>query len=64
MEVLEISNPLGKLEYAIPIKLDTKKKYFFFPSKNLFVKYGLQYNDWVVHLVINDVDAMDFQKRK
>ena len=63
MEILEISNPLEKLEYAIPIKLDTKKNPSF-SFKNLFVKDGLQYNDWVVHLVINDVDAMDFQKRK
>ena len=33
-------------------------------SNKFFLKYGLQDNHWVEHLVMKPIDAVEFQKRK
>ena len=53
-----------KLEYVVPLKLDTKKTPFCMSSNKLFLKDGLHDNNRVGKPVMKPVDYVTFQKRK
>ena len=52
------------LEYGVPLKCDTKKTPFCMFSNKLFLKDGLNNNNWAENSVIKPVNATEVKKRK
>ena len=48
----------------MPVKCDTKKKFFCTSSEKLFLKDGKFDNIWFGHLVVKPVDFQSFQRIK
>ena len=46
----------------MPLKRDIKKTPLCMSSNKLFLKDGLQDNNWVGHSMMKPVDAVEFQK--
>ena len=44
----------------MPIKLNKKKNPFFMSSHKFFLKYDLQYNNYVRNSVIEPIDGKEF----
>ena len=54
---------MGKLEYAVPPKRDTKKNPFCMYYNKFFLKYCIHDNHWIGHSVMKQVDDVEFHKR-
>ena len=66
MTIGKIGNPklIGKLEFAVPLKVDTKKSPFCMSSHKFFLKYSIHSNNWVEKSVTKPVDSVVFHKIK
>ena len=53
-----------KVDFVVILKHDNKKTPFCMSSNKLFLKYGLQNNNWVGHSVMKPVDDVAFKKTK